>query len=67
MADEVILALNRWRKSGMVSMGRGDGSTAQLTGIHIAMYRVSAILVNDVDSVSGGQVGPKLGQVLTKI
>ena len=44
----------------------GDGSTAQLTGIHIEKYWASALLVNDVDAVSGRQVGSEPGQVLTK-
>lgn len=51
----------------MVSMGGGEGSTARFTGIHIEKYRASAILVTDVYSVGGEQVGPELGQVCTNI
>ena len=52
--------------AGIVSMYVGDGSTARLTGIHTEMYGASAILVDDIDDIGGGQVGPEPSQVLTK-
>ena len=33
--------------------------------VYIEMHGASAILVNDIDTVGGVEVGPELGQVLT--